>query len=70
MSSGVRSPAVMLVLRLPRAARWGRMRACTIMPRVSMPARLGRYAVRRRIGSGASPRSGSPMTSSSTPRLR
>src|SRR5262249_58600863 len=30
----------------------GRVRACTIMPSVSMPARLGRYAVRRRIGSG------------------
>src|SRR4051795_7509247 len=29
------------------------MRACTIMPRVSMPSRLGRYAVRRRLGSGA-----------------
>src|SRR4051812_41600885 len=56
-SSGVSSVAVMAVPLSPRAAPCGWLcagagRPCTIMPRVSMPARLGRYAVRRRIGSG------------------
>src|SRR3954454_8794124 len=43
----------MPVLRVPvTTARGAACSVCTIMPRVPMPARLGRYAVRRRIGSG------------------
>src|SRR3954467_7526718 len=43
----------MPVLRVPvTSARRAERFVCTIMPRVHMPARLGRYAVRRRIGSG------------------
>src|SRR5215218_2006876 len=54
-SSGVSSSRVMPVLLSPcrpRSHRGGGCVPCTIMPSVSMPARLGRYAVRRRIGSG------------------
>src|SRR3954463_7912479 len=43
----------MPVLRVPvTTARGAACSVCTIMPRVPMPARLGRYAVRRRIGAG------------------
>src|SRR6476469_2958547 len=56
-SSGVSSVAVMGASSVSpcRSCGWlcaGAVCLCPIMPRVSMPARLGRYAVRRRIGSG------------------
>src|SRR6478672_2990716 len=56
-SSGVSSVAVMGGSSVSPCRSCGLLCAgavclCTIMPRVSMPARLGRYAVRRRIGSG------------------